>query len=76
MIPTQDNTKIPLKEIADIRTLTGPAFVYRDNNARYIPVKFSVRGRDLGSAIAEAQAKVNEAVQLPHGYKMSWNGEF
>ncbi len=76
MIPTQDNTKIPLKEIADIRTLTGPAFVYRDNNARYIPVKFSVRGRDLGSVIAEAQAKVNEAVQLPHGYKMSWNGEF
>ena len=76
MIPTQDNTKIPLKEIADIRTLTGPAFVYRDNNARYIPVKFSVRGRDLGSAIKEAQEKVNAAVQLPHGYKMSWNGEF
>ena len=76
MIPTQDNTKIPLKEISDIRTLTGPAFVYRDNNARYIPVKFSVRGRDLGGAIAEAQAKVNAAVQLPHGYKMSWNGEF
>ncbi len=76
MIPTQDNTKIPLKEIADIRTLTGPAFVYRDNNYRYIPVKFSVRGRDLGSAIKEAQAKVNAAVELPHGYKMSWNGEF
>lgn len=76
MIPTQDSTKIPLKEIADIRTLTGPAFVYRDNNSRYIPVKFSVRGRDLGSTIAEAQAKVNETVKLPHGYKLSWNGEF
>ncbi|MFP5042531.1 efflux RND transporter permease subunit [Parasediminibacterium sp. JCM 36343] len=76
MIPTQDSSKIPLKEIADIRTLTGPAFVYRDNNYRYIPVKFSVRGRDLGGAIAEAQAKVDSAVQLPHGYKMSWNGEF
>ncbi|MBC7722012.1 MAG: efflux RND transporter permease subunit, partial [Pedobacter sp.] len=76
MIPTQDSSKIPLKEIADIRTLTGPAFVYRDNNSRYIPVKFSVRGRDLGSTIAEAQAKVNAAVKLPHGYKLSWNGEF
>lgn len=76
MIPTQDSSKIPLKEIADVRTLTGPAFVYRDNNSRYIPVKFSVRGRDLGSTIAEAQAKVNEAVKLPHGYKLSWNGEF
>lgn len=76
MIPTQDSSKIPLKEIADIRTLTGPAFVYRDNNSRYIPVKFSVRGRDLGSTIAEAQEKVNAAVKLPHGYKLSWNGEF
>jgi len=76
MIPTQDNVRIPLREIADIHTLTGPAFVYRDNNYRYIPVKFSVRGRDLGSAIVDAQAQVNAAVKLPHGYRMSWNGEF
>jgi cobalt-zinc-cadmium resistance protein CzcA len=76
MIPTQDSAKIPLKEIANIKTLTGPAFVYRDNNSRYIPVKFSVRGRDLGTTIAEAQQKVNAIVKLPEGYKMSWNGEF
>ena len=76
MIPTQDNTRIPLKEISDIKVLTGPSFVYRDNNARYIPVKFSIRGRDLGSTIAEAQKKVNAHINLPHGYKMSWNGEF
>jgi cobalt-zinc-cadmium resistance protein CzcA len=76
MVPTQDSSRIPIKEIATIRTLTGPAFVYRDNNSRYIPVKFSVRGRDLGSTIAEAQAKVNEIVKLPKGYKMTWNGEF
>jgi len=76
MVPTQDGTRIPVKEISTIRTLTGPAFVYRDNNSRYIPVKFSVRGRDLGSTIQEAQAKVNAAVVLPAGYKMSWNGEF
>ncbi|MDI3322450.1 efflux RND transporter permease subunit [Pinibacter soli] len=76
MVPATDGAKVPLKEISSIRTLTGPAFIYRDNNMRYITVKFSVRGRDLGSTIAEAQQKVNAATQLPDGYKMSWNGEF
>jgi cobalt-zinc-cadmium resistance protein CzcA len=76
MVPTNDGAKVPLKEIADIRTLTGPAFIFRDNNMRHIAVKFSVRERDLGSTIAEAQQKVDAAVHLPQGYKMSWNGEF
>ncbi len=76
MVPTMDNTRIPLKEISDIKVLTGPSFVYRDNNARYIPVKFSIRGRDLGSTVAEAQKKVAANIKLPHGYKLSWNGEF
>ena len=76
MVPTSDGSKIPLKEISSIRTLTGPAFIFRDNNMRHIAVKFSVRGRDLGSTIAEAQQKVNAAVHLQQGYKMSWNGEF
>ncbi|MBX9784288.1 MAG: CusA/CzcA family heavy metal efflux RND transporter [Chitinophagaceae bacterium] len=76
MVPTNDSAKIPLSEIANIRILTGPAFIYRDNNARYITVKFSVRGRDLGSTIAEAQQKTGAAIQLPQGYKMTWNGEF
>ncbi len=76
MVPTNDGSKIPLKEISSIRTLTGPAFIFRDNNMRHIAVKFSVRGRDLGSTIAEAQQKVNAAVHLQQGYKMSWNGEF
>jgi cobalt-zinc-cadmium resistance protein CzcA len=76
MVPTNDGAKIPLKEISSIRTLTGPAFIFRDNNMRHIAVKFSVRGRDLGSTIADAQQKVNEAVQLKQGYKLSWNGEF
>jgi cobalt-zinc-cadmium resistance protein CzcA len=75
-VPTQDGTKIPLSEIAYTRTLTGPAFIFRDNNMRHIAVKFSVRGRDLGSTIAEAQQKVNNALKLPKGYTMSWNGEF
>ncbi|CAN5858839.1 CusA/CzcA family heavy metal efflux RND transporter [soil metagenome] len=76
MMPGKDNSKIPLKEIADIKTITGPAFIYRDNNLRYIAVKFSVRGRDLGSTIAEAQEKVNHYVHLPRGYYSTWNGEF
>ncbi|HMC83875.1 MAG TPA: efflux RND transporter permease subunit, partial [Chitinophagaceae bacterium] len=76
MVPTSDGAKVPLKEIADIKTLTGPAFIFRDNNMRHIAVKFSVRERDLGSTIAEAQQKVDDAVHLPTGYKMSWNGEF
>jgi len=76
MVPTNDGAKVPLKEISTIQTLTGPAFIYRDNNMRHIAVKFSVRERDLGSTIAEAQAKVNEKVPLTEGYKMSWNGEF
>ena len=76
MVPTNDGAKVPLKEISTIQTLTGPAFIYRDNNMRHIAVKFSVRERDLGSTIAEAQAKVNAKVPLTEGYKMSWNGEF
>jgi len=76
LMPGKDNTKIPLKEIADIKTITGPAFIYRDNNLRYIAVKFSVRGRDLGSTIQEAQGKVNASVHLPRSYYATWNGEF
>ncbi len=76
MVPTQDGSKIPIKEISEIKVLTGPSFVYRDNNSRYIPVKFSVRGRDLGSTIKEAQEKVKANVKIPKGYSLTWNGEF
>lgn len=75
-VPTQDGTKIPISEIATMRTLTGPAFIFRDNNTRHIAVKFSNRERDLGSTIAEAQQKVKAALTLPKGYSMTWNGEF
>jgi cobalt-zinc-cadmium resistance protein CzcA len=76
MVPTNDGSKVPLKEIAVMKTLTGPGFIYRDNNMRYITVKFSVRDRDLGSTVAEAQQKVAAGFQLADGYSMSWNGEF
>lgn len=76
MVPTLNGQKIPLNEIATIRTLTGPAFIYRDNNNRFIGVKFSVRERDLGSTIAEAKRNVEKNIHLPKGYTISWTGEF
>jgi heavy metal efflux system protein len=76
MIPTITGHLIPLKEVATIRQITGPAFIYRDNTRRFIGVKFSVRERDLGSTIAEAQKNVAAGVSLPAGYKIGWTGEF
>ncbi|MEB0261609.1 MULTISPECIES: CusA/CzcA family heavy metal efflux RND transporter [unclassified Mucilaginibacter] len=76
MVPTMNGSKISIKEISSITSQTGPAFIYRDNNMRYIAVKFSVRGRDLGGTIAEAQEKVDKAVKLDQGYSFTWNGEF
>ncbi|GAA4397567.1 CusA/CzcA family heavy metal efflux RND transporter [Nibrella viscosa] len=76
MVPTMKGSKIPLKEIAHIQKITGPAFIYRDLNKRFIGVKFSVRGRDLGSTIAEAQKRVAQHIKLPKGYSIEWVGEF
>ncbi|MBL7858685.1 MAG: efflux RND transporter permease subunit [Cyclobacteriaceae bacterium] len=76
MIPTITGNRIPLKEVATISQITGPAFIYRDNTKRFIGVKFSVRERDLGSTIAEAQRNVEKNIQLPTGYRMGWTGEF
>jgi cobalt-zinc-cadmium resistance protein CzcA len=76
MVPTISGGQIPIKEIAEINKITGPILIFRDNNQRYVALKFSVRGRDMGSTIAEAQKKVNAAITLPKGYKMSWQGDF
>jgi heavy metal efflux system protein len=75
-VPTLSGVKIPLKEISSIKKITGPAFIYRDNTKRFIGVKFSVRDRDLGSTIAEAQANVAKGIKLPAGYSVGWTGEF
>ncbi len=68
--------QIPLADVATIRLVTGPSFIYREKQERYIPIKFSVRGRDLGSAVLEAQRKVAEKVKIPGGYHLEWVGEF
>jgi cobalt-zinc-cadmium resistance protein CzcA len=67
---------IQLTDVADVRLTSGASFIYREGQERYIPIKFSVRGRDLGSAVLEAQKKVEEGVALPGGYHLEWVGEF
>ena len=76
LIPTMDGKYVPLKEIADIKFVTGPTFIYRDGSSRYVGIGFSIRDRDLGSTIAEAQKAVNEKIQLSKENKMVWAGEF
>ncbi|MDO5614739.1 MAG: CusA/CzcA family heavy metal efflux RND transporter [Cruoricaptor ignavus] len=76
LIPTESGKKIPLREIATISYITGPTFIYRDGSSRYIAVGFSIEGRDLGSTVAEAKAKVAEKVNIPKENKVVWAGEF
>ncbi len=76
LIPTEDGRKVPLKEIATIDFHTGPSFIYREGNSRYIGVGFNIEGRDLGSTIAEAKKKVEKEVKIPKSHKMTWAGEF
>jgi heavy metal efflux system protein len=70
------NAYIPLRELADITLDTGASYIYHEQGERYIPVKFSVRDRDLGGAVAEAQQRIAQNVKLPSGYRLAWAGEF
>jgi cobalt-zinc-cadmium resistance protein CzcA len=76
LIPTESGVKIPLREIATISYITGPTFIYREGSSRYIAVGFSIEGRDLGSTIAEAKAKVARETNIPEENKVVWAGEF
>ena len=76
MVPTLAGSHIALNEISSMSSITGPAFIYRDNNNRFIGVKFTVRERDLGSTIRDAQERVANNVKLPQGYSINWTGEF
>ncbi len=67
---------IPLREVATITLDTGASYIYHETTKRFIPIKFSVRGRDLGGAVAEAQERIAKNVKLPTGYRMVWAGEF
>ena len=73
--PDGGTIQVPLSELADIRLTSGASFIYREHQSRYIPIKFSVRDRDLGSAVAEAQRNIAQHVTLPPGYTLEWAGE-
>jgi len=74
--PAGANAYIPLTELADITLDTGASYIYHESGERYIPVKFSVRDRDLAGAVAESQRRIAENVKLPAGYRILWAGEF
>ena len=74
--PNGSVVQVPLAEVANVGLTTGAFYIYREQQERYIPVKFSVRGRDLGGAVLEAQQKVEQEVKLPSGYRLDWAGDF
>jgi cobalt-zinc-cadmium resistance protein CzcA len=75
-VNTPNGAPVPLRDVADITKQTGASYIYREDNSRYIPIKFSVRDRDLQSTIAEADAKIRQSVKMPTGYHFEWAGEF
>ena len=74
--PNGSVVQVPLAEVANVELTTGAFYIYREQQERYIPVKFSVRGRDLGGAVLEAQQRVEQEVKLPSGYRLDWAGDF
>jgi len=74
--PAGGVVQIPLTDVASVKLVSGASFIYRENQERYIPIKFSVRDRDLGSAVQEAQQRIAQQVQLPPDTRLEWVGEF
>ncbi len=74
--PKSPTTYIALGDVANVSLQSGASYIYRENGQRFDPVKFSVRGRDLGSTVADAQARIDKNVALPQGYSIEWSGEF
>ncbi len=76
LISTPGGQQIPLKELAEIRVVSGASFIYREDNSRFIGVQYSVEGRDLASAVEAARTEVAAKVRLPEGYRAVWGGEY
>jgi heavy metal efflux system protein len=68
--------RVALNQLSNIRVDDGASMIYRENNSRYVAIKYSVRGRDLGSTVEEAMQNVNRQVKLPEGYRLNWAGEY
>jgi cobalt-zinc-cadmium resistance protein CzcA len=79
-LPNPDSKGLPayiaLGDLGEVRLESGAAYIYRENSRRFVPLKYSVRDRDLGSTVAEAQERVAKNVQIPQGYRLEWSGEF
>jgi len=76
LLPAPDGSRVPLAQVADVYLKQGAFQIYRENDKRYIPVKFSVRGRDLAGTVQELQDGIQHEVTLPQGYSYEWAGEF
>jgi len=76
LLPTPDGGRVPIAQIADVETRDGAFMIYRENGRRYIPIKFSVRGRDLATTIEDLQHQLADKIKLPSGYNYTWAGEF
>lgn len=76
LLPTPDGGRVPLGQVAHVELKQGAFMIYRENGERYLPIKFSVRGRDLASTVEEAQRRIKAAVHLPPGYHYEWAGEY
>jgi len=74
--PKAPTAYIALGDLGEVKLETGAAYIYRENNQRFVPLKYSVRGRDLGSTVAEAQDRIAKKLPMPQGYRMEWTGEF
>ncbi len=75
-VATPGGQQIPLKELAKIEVVNGASFIYREDNSRYIGVQYSIVGRDLASAVQDAQQQVSKAMSIPAGYRVVWGGEY
>jgi cobalt-zinc-cadmium resistance protein CzcA len=79
-LPNPDSKGLPayiaLGDLGEVKLESGAAYIYRENSRRFVPLKYSVRDRDLGSTVAEAQSRVEKNVQIPQGYRLEWSGEF
>jgi cobalt-zinc-cadmium resistance protein CzcA len=76
LVSAPGGQRIPLRELADIRLSSGASFIYRQDNSRFIGIQYSVEGRDLASAVEDAQRAVAAKVKVPPGYRVRWGGEY
>ena len=76
LITTADGTRVPMGQVANVQFQEGAFMIYRENDRRYVPIKFSVRGRDLATTMQDLQQKLKNSAHLPEGYSYEWAGEF